>query len=436
MLFLGIAIGFSSGTCGSASAESSGKVLRAPQQLPAIRRQANRAYEPDVLLVMPNPKVENDNIKQALDDAHGHVVGVLGQGNLRVLVVKTEKGKLEETEKKLRKDRKDFYTIQRNYYETAQLVPNDPQFASEWHLPAVNAQKAWDTTQGGGTKIAILDSGCQASIPDLSGKTEKGYDASTWEAQAMAISAEIDPLSTSIGMMIDDATGSGARTDMQGHGTMVATTAAATDNNSVNGAGVAPLSTVVPVKIAIGSSGSTTDLAVMAALLNIMMTHKAKIVNISYGPMTDPSSHSALHAYFWTFHHVYGGLVFLSAGNDSAFMSNGQMNYLQVVSAVDPSLSKADFSNWGNCVKFTAPGVNIVLTDRMGRSVTAAGTSFAAPICAGVAALIWSANPGLSNNQVVNIMRDTAIRDASGTWSQFFGFGMPDAQAAVQRARS
>ena len=43
---------------------------------------------------------------------------------------------------------------------------------------AINAPRAWDTTRGNGTKIAVLDSGCQSSVTDLNGKTSKGYNAS------------------------------------------------------------------------------------------------------------------------------------------------------------------------------------------------------------------------------------------------------------------
>lgn len=431
---LGIIMGFASALALPAESVPASKTLKLPTKLPPVVRERNHGYQADILLVMPNAKVEDDNIKKAMQEADGEVIGTMGEGALKVLIVKTEKGKLVETERKLRKDAKEFRVVQRNYYHSPQLVPNDPQFPSEWHLPAVNAQKAWDITQGAGQKVAVFDSGCQKTITDLSGKTDKGYDAHTVQAHAMALAAGLDPLGTSIGMAIDDSVGSGGGTDLTGHGTLVATTSSASFNNSNNGAGVAPKSTVVPIHITDDGTAMGDDLSVMAGLLNIMITHKAKIVNISYSNMCDPNSDPAMHAYFWTFHHVYGGLIFVSAGNDTAFLPAGQMDYLQVVSAVDPSLAKADFSNWGNCVKFTAPGVNIVLTDRTGASVTVNGTSFAAPICAGIAALVWSKNPGLSNDQVVSKMKATAVRPAGGAWHPFFGFGMPDAFAAVNAA--
>jgi thermitase len=269
----------------------------------------------------------------------------------------------------------------------------------------------------------------------LNGKTDKGFDAHSFGGWFSAIAGFIDPFAGVISSEIAGAVGSGARTDNTGHGTMVATTCGAWDNNARNGAGVAPRSGIYPVKITDDSTAMGDDLSIMSGLLHVMSEHSAKIVNISYGGMTDPSRDPALHMYFRMFHDVYGGIIFVSAGNDSAHMNNGVMSYLNVVSAIDPSLNKADFSNWGNCVTFTAPGVGIMLTDRTGASVTANGTSFASPICAGIAALVWSANPGLSNSQVESIMKTTALRTSGGGWTPFFGFGMPDAFAAVRAAR-
>lgn len=419
----------------AAQSQPGAKQLQTPAQLPPMVREPNQSYMQDVLLVMPNAKAEDEEIEKALKEAHGTVIGTLGSGALKVLVIKTEKGKLNETEAKLTKNKKDFNIVQKNYAHRASLVPNDPQFASEWHLPAIQAQRAWDITQGDGAKIAVFDSGCQASVTDLTGKTDKGYNAHTWEAHALAIASPFDPGLAALGSAIDGALGSGARTDNTGHGTMVGTTAGASSNNLNNGAGVAPHAVIVPVKITDDSTALGDDLSVMAGLLNVMATHSAKIVNISYSGMTNPSRDPAMHLYFRAFHDLYGGIIFVSAGNDGAHMSNGVMSYVNVVSAVDPSLNKAGFSNWGNCVTFTAPGVGIVLTDRTGASVAADGTSFASPICAGIAALVWRANPGLSNTQVESIMRATAVRTPSGGWTPFFGFGMPDAFAAVRMAR-
>ncbi|HMO21023.1 MAG TPA: S8 family serine peptidase, partial [Candidatus Melainabacteria bacterium] len=139
--------------------------------------------------------------------------------------------------------------------------------------------KAWDTVQGNGTKVAVFDTGCQANIPDLNGKTDKGYDATTFGARMTVLAGP--GLLGDIAGAVGGAASSGAQTDVHGHGTWVATAAAATANNSSNTAGVAPKSRVYPVQIA-GSGGTTDDIAIMAGLLN-MFTTGNRIVNISYG---------------------------------------------------------------------------------------------------------------------------------------------------------
>jgi hypothetical protein len=132
----------------------------------------NVTWQPDTLLVCPDMKADSDEIKEALEGVHGTVVATLGDGRLKMLVIKTEKGHFAEAEKKLTGDKKHFAAVGRNYRYSANLVPNDPNFATSWHLSAMNCPKAWDKGQGG-AKIAVLDSGCQASVADLNGKVEK-----------------------------------------------------------------------------------------------------------------------------------------------------------------------------------------------------------------------------------------------------------------------
>lgn len=229
----------------------------------------------------------------------------------------------------------------------------------------------------------------------------------------------------------------GARHDVQGHGTLVATTAAASANNVMT-AGIAPGATVYPVQIA-GSNGMTDDIAIMAGLLNMSISGN-KIVNISYAApppvgFTNPLLHAPLHVYMQEFHDLEGGLIFISAGNDGLFDPNPVVPYLNVVSAIDNSMNLASFSNWGNSISFTAPGKGIVCSDKTGAVATVNGTSFSSPIVASVAALVWNANPGLPNFAVENILRASCFKAGSAPWTPYYGFGMPDASKAVNMAR-
>ncbi len=403
-----------------------------------VKRTAAPVYDcsPDLLLIMPNAQADNDEVSDLLKEAKGELVGTMGEGRLKCLIYKTEKGHMADTEKKFMKDKEHFKYISRNYRFRAQIVPNDPQFTSEWHLGAINAPKAWDTTMGNHTKVAVFDTGCQASIPDLAGKTLKGYDATTVGARLTVLGGPgpVGDLLGGLGGALSD----GAQKDVQGHGTLVATTAAATANNKVDTAGVAPGARVYPVQIA-GSNGMTDDIAIMAGLLN-MMASGNRIVNISYAApppvgFTNFALHAPLHVYMQTFHDMEGGLIFLSSGNDGMFDPNPPVHYVNVVSAIGPDLKLTDFSNWGLPVTFTAPGKGIVCTARDGKVKSVDGTSFSSPIVASIAALVWNANPGLPNLAVESILKASCFKAGSAPWTPYYGFGMPDAEKAVHMAR-
>src|SRR6185369_16762366 len=106
-----------------------------------------------------------------------------------------------------------------------------------------------------------------------------------------------------------------------------------------------------------GSGGWTDDIRLIAGMIDAMHSG-ARIVNISYGfypPLgfTNAALHAPLHMYFAAFYGINNGLIFISSGNDGAFDPNPPLPYLNVVSAIDPSMQLADFSNWGLCVTYT-----------------------------------------------------------------------------------
>lgn len=431
---LALLAGFAS-ICALPSQAGNENKLKMPTNI--VKRTPKPVYDctPDILLIMPNAGADTDEVSDVLKDAKGTIVGTMGTGKLTCIIYKTEKGHMAETEKKLMKDKDHFSCIGRNYKFQAQIVPNDPQFASEWHLGAINAPSAWNTVSGRSTKIGIFDSGCQSTNRDLYGKTEKGYNATTFWAHLTALGGD-----GGLGHLLGGLGGSlssGAQTDVQGHGTFVATTAAASFNNGYETAGVAPSATVYPIQIA-NSSGNADDISMMAGLLNAPEAG-CKIVNISYGSapptgLTNAAAHAPLHAYMKDFHDNHNGLIFISSGNNGAFDPNPPQPYLNVISAIAPTFSLTSFSNWGPSVTFTAPGQSIVCSSRDGSVSTVRGTSFSSPIVASIAALVWSANPSLSNNQVEWILRASCLRAGSSPTTLFYGYGLPDASRAVSLA--
>ncbi len=441
-------------TVAPAEADSSG--LKMPASPPPYRARTAEPYQRDVLLVMPRAGMTDEEIIKACEEDKCEVIGSVGSGAYRVVAVRTPRGKGAQTELLLKKD-KSFFAVQRNYsHGSATNAPNDPDYPGDTFLSTLDVPKAWSYTMGAGQSIAIFDSGAEAQISELASKTDKGYDATTVDAKvALALSsasALAGPLLGPVGIVggilgslgisgLDGAVNRGASHDedpnaQRCHGTTVSCTAGAAANNGKHGCGVAPQARIYPVKIMNGS-GTADDLAIIAGLWHVISTNGPKIMNLSYDGKgyDDPGSSPIVHTFFRMYHDVYGGIIFVAAGNDGVQLNKGQISYLNIVSAVDNTNTLASFSNYGNCVTFTAPGTAIKTDSKADQTVTVSGTSYSAPMCAGIAALTWAANPSLKNTDVEFVMKMTCKKpDGTQGLSPYYGFGLPDANAAIQMA--
>jgi hypothetical protein len=127
-------------------------------------------------------------------------------------------------------------------------------------------------------------------------------------------------------------------------------------------------------------------------------------------------------------------VVTVAAGNNAIFDSAADNPYVLTVSATDANDALASFSNTGNNVDLAAPGVDIITTASGGDYGSGTGTSFSAPVVAGVAALVISANPALSGSQVQQILKDSADDLGTPGWDTTFGAGRVNAHRAVAAA--
>lgn len=391
-----------------------GNQLHVPTSMP-VPKNSPVGQDSEILLVMPAGGVEEEDWQESLKKVNGTVVGTIGEGPMTVLKVKVEKGKFLDTEKKLMQDH-NFGAVQRNFTYSVQAVSsttrpvNDPYFANEWHLAAVNVVKAWNISTGGRGVIGILDTGVNGNIRDLAGKTYPGFDAIAKREGAQ---------------------------DVQGHGTMVSTTAAANTNNGIATAAPARMTYVYPIRVGTPQGGVSED----AILEGIYRAGKLgiKVINISANAsppfsFANKTIHPALHMYMRWYHDDRGGLIFNSAGNDGRYDRSARVPYLIVVSAIGRDYSLANFSTYGTPTWFTAPGVDVYVSTRDDRVAAVAGTSFSSPLVAGVAALIWGANPNLKNTQVESILINTCYKANGQSWTPYYGFGMPNAEAAMKAA--
>jgi thermitase len=283
------------------------------------------------------------------------------------------------------------------------VTPNDPLFPSQWHLPRIAAPDAWSSTTGSsGIIIAILDSGVDGSHPDLAQKMVSGWNFYDNNANTA---------------------------DVYGHGTKVAGTAAASGNNGTGVASVAWNCLIMPVRIS-----DTTGYAYYSDIargLTWAADHGARVANISYMVTTSATVTSAAK-YFYD----HGGVVSSSAGNYSTFDSSADNPYILTVSGTDENDALYSWSNTGNNIDLAAPGCVGNTTTMGGGYASACGTSFSAPIVAGVAALVLSMNSSLTPAQVTNILRQSADDRGPAGWDPTYGYGRVNAARAVESAWS
>ncbi|MDX8390014.1 MAG: S8 family serine peptidase [Mariprofundaceae bacterium] len=237
--------------------------------------------------------------------------------------------------------------------------------------------------------------------------------------------------------------------DDDGHGTFVAGIIAASHNN-IGIAGINKGAKIMVLK-ALNAFGHTRASNVAQAIF-YAADQGAQIINISVGGkhVTQTEQDAINYA------HSKGALIIMAAGNeamDTADYSSG-MEHLITVAATDTNNKRLGFSNWGQHVDIAAPGIDILSlrarrTDLMAgvpgikytigaayvgedkRYFRAGGTSFAAPIVAGTASLIWAKYPKLTHSEVKNMLLYSAKDIETSGWDQLTGYGLLDARAAL-----
>ncbi len=368
---------------------------------PSAFSTGHSPYVEDELLVQPKAGVSEAKSSQILSEQGATEFDEIPQ--IRVKVIKVPAHALEKVKAALAHNPHINFVENNNFIEPM-LMPNDPSFTSEWHLTKISAPQAWDISRGSaGVTIAILDSGVDPTHPDLAGKLVGGYNF-------MANNTDTH--------------------DVYGHGTKVAGSAAAIDNNGIGVAGVAWESPIMPLVVA-DSTGYATWSA-LASATTWAADRGVRVMNMSFASTSGSSTLQNAINYAWN----KGALIFASAGNYSTstpyFPASGQ-NVI-AVSATTSTDSLASWSNYGNWVTMSAPGDSILTTTNGGGYGTVSGTSFSSPIAAAVAALVIGTNPSLTNVQVAQILKDNADDLGTASFDPYFGYGRVNAYKSVVAA--
>src|SRR2546422_5973449 len=278
-------------------------------------------------------------------------------------------------------------SVEQQKIRGAGAVPSDPAYADQWALPKIG----WDSVFGnvspaGSATIAVLDTGVDAGQTDLAGRLVPGFSAFD---------------------------GSDPTADPNGHGTWLASIAAAATDNSDGIAGVAYGNvSIMPVQV-LDANGAGLDSDVIAGLI-WAADHNANVVLMGFSnPGYSQNLQDAID-YAWS----KGAVLVAATGNDGSATSTFPAGAAKVmgVSATDSSDSLWPGSNYGQDTFIAAPGVDITADAVSSGTTSISGTSASSAFVAGAAALLQANDPSATNGAIVGRLARNA--DPAGNQEQ------------------
>nr|WP_281394926.1 type VII secretion-associated serine protease mycosin [Streptomyces rectiverticillatus] len=247
----------------------------------------------------------------------------------------------------------------------------------------MHAEEMWDTSTGAGVTVAVIDSGVDASLPDLQGQVLEGKNFTSAPGDA--------------------------HTDAAGHGSSMAALIAGTGKrgSDTGSYGLAPGAKILPLRV--GGKNFAEDARASAEALRYAADSDARIINISRGSPGQSEEEEKAIAYALS----KGKMIFAAVGNlgDKRNAVEYPAAYPGVigVAGLDQEGVAASWSQHGSEVDLSAPGTDMVSACPGSTGVCRGnGTSGASALASASAALIWSVHPNWTANQVTRVLINTA----------------------------
>jgi subtilisin family serine protease len=362
------------------------------------------------VVVRFRPSVTLADVGSALADARSEAAA--STGGSRLVLVSPEPGQSVDSAIASLRASGDVEFAEPDHVASVAATPTDPLYTTyQWSLPQIGLPAAWDTTTGSASVIvAVVDTGVDATHPDLIGKITTGTAAGY----------------NFVGNNTNTA-------DDHFHGTFVSSIIAMNTNNGQGGAGVCWACKIMPVKV-LDSNGSGSTFNV-ARGVDWAVAHGAKVINLSLGSASPDAGLQTSVDNAWN-----AGVVVVAASGNSGGPVIYPAAYANVIAVGSNNQAgvRSSFSSYGPELDLMAPGEGVfgalcACHGYSGGYATGSGTSFASPHVAGVAALLISAG-ATDKNQIRSRLLSTATdMDAAGFDSKT-GWGRVNAAASLASA--
>lgn len=290
----------------------------------------------------------------------------------------------------------------------------DPIRDRQYWLNDFGFTKAWNSSQGEGVKIAVIDTGIDASHPSLVGVVVGGTDVS-----GLGTSDGLTPVGQN-----------------SYHGTMVASLLAGRGDPEDQSAGVrgtAPRAQLLSVSMAFGVDGLDTDDQIARGII-WAVDNGASVINLSLtrNSVAWPPSWDKAFGYAFDNDVVIVAAVGNREDGTEQVSAPATIPGVIAVAGVNKEAQASELSSTsGFTIAVTAPAEELVAAYPGGEYRIWSGTSGAAPIVSGMVALIRSLNPELDAANVINRVIQSAVKVGFENYSSSYGYGLIDAESAL-----